>query len=126
MESLASLAFYLDRGEHESAPWKDIEARLTDRPDRDSGKLAGYEAWPEEDPENLPKRHRNRGWRFSWILGSLTASSPKVSSQIPLIPPTGLLNLRDFHVAVLGPDGLPLPKLAWHIEHEIERLSSLA
>ena len=36
-----------------------FEARLTDRPDRNSGKLAGYKAWPEEDPENLPRHPRH-------------------------------------------------------------------
>ena len=35
-----------------------FEARLTDRSDPTSGKPAGYKAWPEEDPENLPSRPR--------------------------------------------------------------------
>lgn len=35
-------------------------------------------------------------------------------------------DIRDFHAAVLGPGGLPLPELAWHIEREIERLSAHA
>ncbi len=33
-------------------------------------------------------------------------------------------DIRDFHAAVLGPGALPLPELAWHIDREIERLSS--
>lgn len=35
-----------------------FEARLTDRADPESGKPAGYKAWPEDDPENLPCRPR--------------------------------------------------------------------
>lgn len=31
-------------------------------------------------------------------------------------------NLKKFHAAVLGPGALPLPDLAWHVEHEIEQL----
>ncbi|MEP7242919.1 MAG: DUF885 domain-containing protein, partial [Gammaproteobacteria bacterium] len=30
--------------------------------------------------------------------------------------------LQDFHAAVLSPGALPLPDLAWHIEHEIEKV----
>jgi hypothetical protein len=35
-----------------------FEARLTDRADPKSQKPAGYKAWPEEDPDNLPSRPR--------------------------------------------------------------------
>ena len=35
-------------------------------------------------------------------------------------------DIRDFHAAVLGTGALPLPELAWHIDREIERLSSLS
>lgn len=35
-------------------------------------------------------------------------------------------DIRDFHATVLGPGGLPLPELAWHIERVIERLSARA
>jgi hypothetical protein len=35
-----------------------FQARLTDRPHFESGKLAGYKAWPVDDEESLPVRPR--------------------------------------------------------------------